>query len=62
MKIYFLQTMLFKKYFIKVSKLNKSLKLDQVSMGMSADYLDAIQCGSTFVRIGSAIFGNRQIK
>ena len=51
-----------KKYFIQVSNLNKLLKLDEVSMGMSADYLDAVQCGSTFIRIGSAIFGDRTIK
>ena len=51
-----------KKYFIKLFNLNKFLKLDQVSMGMSADFLDAVQCGSTFVRIGSAIFGDREIK
>ena len=51
-----------KKYFIELFKLNKSLKLDQISMGMSDDYLDAIQCGSTFVRIGSAIFGDRVTK
>ena len=51
-----------KKYFIELFKLNKSLKLDQISMGMSDDYLDAIQCGSTFIRIGSAIFGDRVTK
>ena len=51
-----------KKYFIDLFKLNKSLKLDQISMGMSADYLDAIECGSTFIRIGSAIFGDRVTK
>ncbi len=51
-----------KKYFIELYKLNKSLKLDQVSMGMSSDFLEAIQCGSTFVRIGSAIFGDRVTK
>ena len=51
-----------KKYFLELSKLNKSLKLSQISMGMSADYLDAVQCGSTFIRIGSAIFGNRATK
>ena len=51
-----------KKYFIELFNLNKSLKLDQISMGMSDDYLDAIQCGSTFIRIGSAIFGDRVIK
>ena len=51
-----------KNYFIELSRLNKSLELSQLSMGMSADYLDAIQYGSTFVRIGSAIFGNRATK
>ena len=51
-----------KKYFIELSKLNQSLNLNQISMGMSADYLDAIKCGSTFVRIGSAIFGGRVTK
>ena len=51
-----------KKYFIELSKLNKSLKLDQVSMGMSSDFLEAIQSGSTFVRIGSGIFGDRVTK
>ena len=51
-----------KKYFFEISKLNKSLKLGQISMGMTADYLDAVQFGSTFVRIGSAIFGDRAIK
>ena len=48
-----------KKYFIELAKLANSLKLEQISMGMSSDYLEAIQCGSTFVRIGSAIFGDR---
>lgn len=28
-------------------------------MGMSGDYLDAIKCGSTSVRVGSSIFGAR---
>jgi len=28
-------------------------------MGMSSDYLEAIKCGSTYVRIGSKIFGSR---
>jgi uncharacterized pyridoxal phosphate-containing UPF0001 family protein len=31
----------------------------ELSMGMSGDYLSAVQNGSTFVRIGSAIFGDR---
>ena len=51
-----------KKYFIEIAKLNKSLKLDQISMGMSHDFQEAIQYGSTFIRIGSAIFGDRVIK
>lgn len=36
---------------------NKNFKV--ISMGMSGDYLDAIKCGSTMVRIGSDIFGER---
>ena len=51
-----------KKYFIELTKLNKSLNLNQISMGMSADFLDAAECGSTYVRIGSAIFGDRATK
>jgi pyridoxal phosphate enzyme (YggS family) len=35
------------------------LKLETLSMGMSGDYELAIECGSTMVRIGSSIFGNR---
>ncbi len=34
-------------------------KLQTISMGMSGDYQLAIECGSTMVRIGSSIFGNR---
>jgi PLP dependent protein len=47
------------KYFLSLNKLNKSLGLESLSMGMSADYIDAINCGSSFVRIGSSIFGSR---
>ena len=39
--------------------LNKDLNLKDLSMGMSADYLEAVKCGATFVRIGSKIFGKR---
>ena len=46
-------------YFNKKNLLNKNLKLQHLSMGMSADYLDAIEYGATFVRIGSKIFGKR---
>ena len=48
-----------KKYFQTIDDLNKSLSLNELSMGMSADYLDAINYNSTFVRIGSLIFGSR---
>ena len=47
------------KYFKSLAELNKTLGLDHTSMGMSADYLEAVKHGSTFVRIGSSIFGSR---
>ena len=47
------------KYFKSLNELNKSLALENLSMGMSADYMEAIRHGSTFVRIGSSIFGSR---
>ena len=47
------------KYFKSLNELNKSLALKNLSMGMSADYVEAIKHGSTFVRIGSSIFGPR---
>ena len=46
-------------YFQKMQVLNKKIGLQDLSMGMSADYLNAIKYGSTFVRIGSDIFGQR---
>ncbi|MDA9180776.1 YggS family pyridoxal phosphate-dependent enzyme [Pelagibacteraceae bacterium] len=48
-----------KKYFKFLDELNNSLALKELSMGMSADYVEAIKCGATFVRIGSSIFGDR---
>ncbi len=48
-----------KKYFEIMKNINKDLKLDELSMGMSSDYLDAIEYNATFVRIGSSIFGQR---
>jgi PLP dependent protein len=48
-----------KKYFKALDNLNNSLALKELSMGMSADYLDAISNNATFVRIGSLIFGSR---
>ena len=47
------------KYFKEMSMLNKSSGLVELSMGMSSDYLEAVKCGSTYVRIGSKIFGSR---
>ena len=47
------------KYFKIVNDLNSSLALKELSMGMSADYLEALNHGATFVRIGSSIFGER---
>ena len=46
-------------YFNEMKKLNESLGLKELSMGMSSDYLEAVDCGSTFIRVGSKIFGNR---
>ena len=46
-------------YFKEMQKLNKTLGLSELSLGMSNDYLKAINYGSTYVRIGSKIFGNR---
>jgi pyridoxal phosphate enzyme (YggS family) len=48
-----------KSYFKKMSELNKSFGLKELSMGMSSDYLEAINFGATYVRIGSKIFGSR---
>ena len=48
-----------KEYFSKTKQLNDELKLDQLSMGMSTDYLQAIEFKSTYLRIGSKIFGAR---
>ena len=47
------------KYFKSLNELNKSLALNDLSMGMSADYLEAVKNGATFVRVGSSIFGER---
>ena len=51
--------MILKNILKSLNELNKSLALPELSMGMSSDYIDAIKYGSTFVRIGSSIFGSR---
>lgn len=47
------------KSFLFLKKLSKNLNLLELSMGMSNDYREAIKCGSTYLRIGSDIFGKR---
>ena len=47
------------KYFKLLMELNQSLGLTELSMGMSADFKEALKYNTTFVRIGSAIFGQR---
>ena len=47
------------KYFKSLNELNKSLALENLSMGMSADYINAVKYGSNFIRVGSSIFGSR---
>ena len=46
-------------YFLKMQALAKDINIIDLSMGMSNDYLNAAQNGSTYVRIGSKIFGKR---
>ena len=48
-----------KRYFEEMNKLNKVLGFRELSMGMSSDFLDAVEYLSTYVRIGSSIFGQR---
>ena len=47
------------KYFKSLSELNSSLGLKELSMGMSSDYMKAINYKATYLRIGSSIFGER---
>ena len=47
------------KFFSKMLELNNLLNLSDLSMGMSSDYLEALNFKATFVRIGSLIFGER---
>ena len=48
------------KYFMRMNYLNKDLGLNELSMGMSADYIPAIDNNATFIRVGSKIFGERK--
>ena len=47
------------KFFSIMSELNQKNNLSEISMGMSSDYLKAIEFNSTYLRIGSNIFGQR---
>ena len=47
------------KYFKSINELAKSLAIQDLSMGMSSDYISAVKNGATFLRIGSSIFGQR---
>ena len=46
-------------FFKRMQNLSESLKLKEISMGMSNDYLDALKFKATYIRVGSKIFGNR---
>ena len=48
-----------KNYFLEMYKINTQLNLPNLSMGMSEDYMEAAENNSTFLRIGSKIFGDR---
>ena len=48
-----------KKYFDHLKALSQSNKVEKLSMGMSGDYLSALESGATHIRVGSSIFGKR---
>ena len=48
-----------KNYFNEMVDLKKTINVQDLSMGMSEDYLEAVACGATYIRIGSKIFGDR---
>ena len=50
------------KFFLRMKFLKQKFKLADLSMGMSSDYLIASELGSTYIRIGTNIFGQRNIK
>ncbi|MDC1115040.1 YggS family pyridoxal phosphate-dependent enzyme [Candidatus Pelagibacter sp.] len=53
------QSGLAKNYFNEMVELKKTINIRDLSMGMSEDYLEAVACGATYIRIGSKIFGDR---
>ena len=46
-------------FFSQMNKINLDLNLNELSMGMSNDYIEAVEHNSTYLRIGSNIFGKR---
>ena len=48
-----------KEYFDQLKTLSLSNNLEKLSMGMSDDYLSALESGATHIRVGSSIFGER---
>ena len=47
------------KYFFEMSEINQKLNFKELSMGMSGDYVEAIENNATYIRVGSKIFGAR---
>ena len=47
------------KYFSLIKDKNDELKFNELSLGMSSDYLEAIEFNTTFIRVGTKIFGKR---
>ena len=48
-----------KNFFLEMKQINNKLKFKELSMGMSHDYLSAIEHSASYLRIGSKIFGER---
>ena len=46
-------------FFLEMKRISQTLNLNELSMGMSNDYMEAVSSGATYVRIGSKIFGKR---
>jgi uncharacterized pyridoxal phosphate-containing UPF0001 family protein len=46
-------------YFLKMQNLIKNFQAKELSMGMSSDYIEALKFNSSYLRIGSKIFGQR---
>ena len=47
------------KFFLSLKKISTDNQLANLSMGMSNDYIKALECGANYLRIGSAILGDR---